>query len=229
MCPSRRFGPFAVSPACCLARAAALRAPCCLSCVPSRPRRNASGPSLSLSRGWVYVRSAMWLCTDQSCPPVTNVARNSPPHISDFEIRPLELQRLWAISKNDRVKLRAKLIWRSPRFPPRAPWPGPSQPVLATPVAMGFCTIRSLPSACRRRVAPLMVQFPPFGGGEVTVRGGEVAARGGVAPTAQTTSAKIVDRLLWARWPALRTQRCLAAWSSHANPLSRVLTRNIAR
>ena len=24
----------------------------------------------------------------------------------------------------------------------------------------GFCTIRSLPSACRRRVAPLMVQFP---------------------------------------------------------------------
>ena len=28
----------------------------------------------------------------------------------------------------------------------------------------GFCSIRSLPSACRRRVAPLMVQFPPFGG-----------------------------------------------------------------
>ena len=27
----------------------------------------------------------------------------------------------------------------------------------------GFCSIRSLPSACRRRVAPLMVQFPPFG------------------------------------------------------------------
>ena len=60
----------------------------------------------------------------------------------------------------------------------------------------GFCSIRSLASACRRRVAPLMVQFPPFGGaldvgrarpcashsaippfggGEVTVRGGEVA------------------------------------------------------
>jgi len=28
----------------------------------------------------------------------------------------------------------------------------------------GFCTIRSLPSACRRRVAALMLQFPPFGG-----------------------------------------------------------------
>ena len=37
----------------------------------------------------------------------------------------------------------------------------------------GFCGIRSLPSACRRRVAPLMVQFPPFAGGEVTPRGGD--------------------------------------------------------
>ena len=37
----------------------------------------------------------------------------------------------------------------------------------------GFCSIRSLPSACRRRVAPLMVQFPPFAGGEVTPRGGD--------------------------------------------------------
>ena len=27
----------------------------------------------------------------------------------------------------------------------------------------GFCSIRSLASACRRRVAALMVQFPPFG------------------------------------------------------------------
>ncbi len=37
----------------------------------------------------------------------------------------------------------------------------------------GFCSIRSFPSACRRRVAPLMVQIPPSGGGEVTVRGGK--------------------------------------------------------
>ena len=45
----------------------------------------------------------------------------------------------------------------------------------------GFCSIRSLLSACRRRVAALMVQFPPFGVGEVAVRGG-------VAPTVHTTS-----------------------------------------
>jgi len=35
-----------------------------------------------------------------------------------------------------------------------------------------------------------MMQFPPFGGGEVAVRGTEVVVRGGVAPTVQTTSAK---------------------------------------
>ncbi|ERH24480.1 hypothetical protein HMPREF1980_01835 [Actinomyces sp. oral taxon 172 str. F0311] len=47
----------------------------------------------------------------------------------------------------------------------------------------GFCSIRSLLSACRRRVAALMLQFPPFAGGEDAVRGG-------VAPTVQTTSVK---------------------------------------
>ena len=57
----------------------------------------------------------------------------------------------------------------------------------------GFCTIRSIPSACRRRVAALMLQFPPFAGGEATVRGGEVTIRGGVAPKVQTTSATNAD------------------------------------
>ena len=56
-----------------------------------------------------------------------NVARNSPPDISDFEIRPLELQRLWAISKNDRVKLRATFAGKvttvtlGPLYRPREP------------------------------------------------------------------------------------------------------------
>ena len=60
-----------------------------------------------------------------------------------------------------------------------------------------------------------MMQFPPFGGGEVAVQGGEVAVRGGevavrggevavrgcVAPTVQTTSAKNADNgLVWAKW-----------------------------
>ena len=59
----------------------------------------------------------------------SNVARNSPPHISNFEIRPLELQRLWAISKNDRVKLRATFagmvtaVTFGPLYRPREPRP----------------------------------------------------------------------------------------------------------
>ena len=68
----------------------------------------------------------------------------------------------------------------------------------------GFCTIRSLTTACRRRVAPLMLQFPPFGGGEAEVQGGEVAVQGGVAPKVQTTSATNADNgVSWARWSAL--------------------------
>ena len=61
----------------------------------------------------------------------------------------------------------------------------------------GFCTIRSILPACRRRVVALLVQFPPFGGGEVAVRGG-------VAPKVQSTSAKNADNgVSWARSSAL--------------------------
>ena len=68
----------------------------------------------------------------------------------------------------------------------------------------GFCSIRSLSSACRRRVAPLMVQIPPSGGGQVTVRGGK-------APKSQTTSVKNTEnRGLRLRWSAFWAQRCLA-------------------
>ena len=60
--------------------------------------------------------------------------------------------------------------------------------------------------------APLTAQFPPFGGGEVTVRGGEVTVRGGVAPKVQTTSAKNADNgVSWTRWSTFWAQRC-PAW-----------------
>ena len=49
--------------------------------------------------------------------------------------------------------------------------------------AMGFCSIRSWLAVYLRRVAALMMQFPPFGGGEAVVQGG-------VAPESQTTSVK---------------------------------------
>ena len=42
---------------------------------------------------------------------LNNVARNSLAIISNIEIESLELQRLWAMSKIDRVKLRATFGW----------------------------------------------------------------------------------------------------------------------
>ena len=50
-----------------------------------------------------------------------NVARNSPVACSNIEFASLELQRLWAISKNDRVKLRAKFGWGLSRWRVSAP------------------------------------------------------------------------------------------------------------
>ena len=84
----------------------------------------------------------------------------------------------------------------------------------------GFCTIRSPLAACHRRVVLLMVQFPPFGGGEA-------APRGGVVPKVQSTSAKTGDNgLSWARWSTFWAHRCLArCMCSQVSPLFRVPTR----
>ena len=135
-----------------------------VSCLPRRagllgvPEPRRFGPPCLLVRGGLRVWSAMWLCTDQSCPPVTNVARNSPPHISDFEIRPLELQRLWAISKNDRVKLRAKCGWGLSRWRVSAPQPGsPDRRVLRAPrrgsMEDAFCLIyRPFMASCQQAI-----------------------------------------------------------------------------
>ena len=51
---------------------------------------------------------------------------------------------------------------------------------------------------------PHVVQFPPFGGGEV-------ATHSGVVPKVQTTSAKNTENgLLWARWSTFWAHGCLA-------------------
>ena len=60
----------------------------------------------------------------------------------------------------------------------------------------GFCSIRGALTACRRRVAALMMQFPPLGGSAAAVRGD-------VAPKTQTTSVKHTETgLLVAKWSA---------------------------
>ena len=44
---------------------------------------------------------------------------------------------------------------------PATPGRLPAQPPLTGPLTGGFCTIRRIATACRRRVAALMLQFPP--------------------------------------------------------------------
>ena len=70
----------------------------------------------------------------------------------------------------------------------------------------GFCSIRSWLAVYLRRVAALMMQFPPFGDGEPPTYGGMV-------PTVQTTSVKNAEnRALWMRWSAFWAQRCQSWW-----------------
>ena len=56
-------------------------------------------------------------------------------------------------------------LWLGHRRPPCTEAAPPGSAVPDAGAIWGVCTIRSLSSACRRRVAALMVQFPPFGGG----------------------------------------------------------------
>ena len=49
---------------------------------------------------------------------------------------------------------------------PATPGRLPAQPPLTGPLTGGFCTIRRTATACRRRVAPLMLQFPHSPGQE---------------------------------------------------------------
>ena len=89
---------------------------------------------------------------------------------------------------------------------PRAPTPPPPRH------NGGFCTIRSILSACRRRVAPLLLQFPRLLA--VRSRSGTVRSRfrAACAPTSQTTAATNADNgVSWARQSASWTQRRLTA------------------
>ena len=86
----------------------------------------------------------------------SNVARNSRAHISDIEMWSLELQRLWPISKNDRVKLRATfarvvtvVTFRSHYSPGVVPGdPGGGFTFDLAPIAPGAAHTWAPPRAC---------------------------------------------------------------------------------
>ena len=140
-------------------------------------------------------QTSSWSWPPVPLPPPINVARNSPAISSNVESASLELQRFRVVSKSDRGKLRAKFVWRLSGLRPRVPWlaqclearpcspdPPPSAPGCISGCRWGFCTIRSLPSACRRRVAPLLVQFPPSGGALDVGRARPWASHGAIPP-----------------------------------------------
>ena len=133
------------------------------------------------------------------------------------------------ISKSDRGEITCEIWLEVVGSPPAGAVARPvsrSAPVLSDPPPLapgclsgrrwGFCTIRSILPACRRRVAPLLVQFPPFADGDVAVRDGE-------APASQTASAKNADngelrlgglhRGHNGAWPRVELAREPAMWS----------------
>ncbi len=152
-----------------------------------------------------------------------NVARNSRAISSNVEFTSLESQRFRAVSKSDRGEITCEICLEVVGSPPAGAVarpvsrsaPAASDPPTSAPGCMsgrrwGFCSIRSILPACRRRVVALLVQFPPFAGGEVTIRGG-------VVPKVQTTSARNANNgLARARWSAMWAQQRLAACVARA-------------
>ena len=61
-----------------------------------------------------------------------NVARNSLAVTSNHELTSLQLQRLWTVSKSDRVKLCATYVWLGPCCRPPATRQGPAGPAAAS-------------------------------------------------------------------------------------------------
>ena len=142
-------------------------------------------------------------------PMLSNLARNSPATPSNIEFASLELQRFPAVSKNYRLKLCAKFVWARPAIARRRrgqalPPPTGTSAWSGSRGLSGAFHARSsggfAAGASPRRVAPLMMQFPPFGGGEA-------GFQTGVVPKVQTTSVKDAENgVLWARWSAFWAQ-----------------------
>ena len=76
---------------------------------PARPRRRprAPQPGPTFPRRVPHTGHTFVTVRCLSCSPLSNFARNSPADRLYIQFASLELQRLWTISKNDRVKLRA--------------------------------------------------------------------------------------------------------------------------
>ena len=149
----------------------------------------------------------------------SNVARNSHACILGFEIRSLELQRLWPISKNDRIKLRATFggVVTSVTFGPlcQAPplhWPPLHRLCSSAPPGMQQ---RRDPTGSRLSLRAVAAQSAP----EPQLRNN---GRGRVNANAQffhqplTVSTAWVPRSVSAEWALTRPEDRRAAWKREA-------------
>ena len=142
-------------------------------------------------------------------PILSNLARNSPAAPSNIEFASLELQRFPAVSKITVLNY-VRNLSGSGLSSPAVVAARPSHRLRALRpglIAVGS-SAPSMPEAVGvlqqkpRRGAPLMVQFPPFGGGEA-------GSQTGVVPKVQSTSANNgKNGVLWAKWSAFWAQLC---------------------
>ena len=97
---------------------------------PARPRRRprAPQPGPTFPRRVPHTGHTFVTVRCLSCSPLSNFARNSPADRLYIQFASLELQRLWTISKNDRVKLRATFGRDPPTTHEPLPRPGLTHP-----------------------------------------------------------------------------------------------------
>ena len=116
---------------------------------PARPRRRprAPQPGPTFPRRVPHTGHTFVTVRCLSCSPLSNFARNSPADRLYIQFASLELQRLWAISKNDRVKLRATFGRDPPTTHEPLPRPGlthPSYPKMSHVIPLHiFQTLKS--------------------------------------------------------------------------------------
>ena len=147
----------------------------------------------------------------------SNVARNSHACILGFEIRSLELQRLWPISKNDRIKLRATFggVVTSVTFGPlcQAPplhWPPLHRLCSSAPPGMQQ---RRDPEGSRLSLRAVAAQSAP----EPQLRNnGRVNANAQFFHQPLTVSTAWVPRSVSAEWALTRPEDRRAAWKREA-------------
>lgn len=155
----------------------------------------------------------------------SNVARNSHACILGFEIRSLELQRLWPISKNDRIKLRATFggVVTSVTFGPlcQAPplhWPRPftGRPFIGSaPLHLQGCSRGGTPKGPASRCVRWPRSQRPSLSSETTAADAS-GANAQFFHQPLTVSTAWVPRSVSAEWALTRPEDRRAAWKRDA-------------